>query len=178
MSNITVEQIENIIIDAGVMYLNYGETDERILAPCRGDNTFAVEAEIREIEANGLKGKTKGMRRKISENAHLALNLMDLSLENLKMALPGSTLDVEGNKLSNGWKIEETDYLKNVTLIGQNMKGEYKKITIYNALADEGLEVGFVEDDESVIELQLSAHYDPTDTTDNLWEVEDLTSLV
>lgn len=175
MSKLTVEQIEKIVIDAGVVYVNYGLADERLLAPCRGDNTFSVEAEIREVEVNGVKGKTKGLRRKIAENATLETNLAELTLENLKIALPGSHL-VE-NKLTNGWTIKSTDYIDNVTLIGKDMGDNYKKVTIYNALMDEALSFAMNEDDESVVTLVLSAHYDPADEDDNLWSIEDLTSL-
>ena len=46
--NIKSENLEHIVIDAGVVYLNYGiEGEEKLLAPCKGDNTFSVEAEIR-----------------------------------------------------------------------------------------------------------------------------------
>lgn len=173
---ITLEQIENIIIDSGVVYLNYGEVDQQLLAPVRGGNTFTVEGEIREIEVDGTRGKTQGLRRRIREEANLTVNFMDLSLTNLKMSLPGSRL--EGNKLSSGWKIEDEDYLKNVTLIGENMKGEYKKISIYNALADEGLEITMEDEDESVVEIQFSAHHKPDPTeTDVLWDIEDITEI-
>lgn len=175
MSKLTLEQIEKIVMDTGVVYVNYGLGGERTLAPCRGDNTFSVEAEIREVEVNGLKGKTKGLRRKIAENATLEVNLMDLSLENLKMALPGSRL-VE-NKLTNGWTIKSTDYIDNVTLIGKDMGDNYKKVTINNALMDESLSVAMNEDAESVIKLVFSAHYDLNDENDSLWSIEDLTSL-
>lgn len=175
---ITTEQIENIIIDSGVVYINYGEVDERLLAPVRGGNTFNVEGEIREIEVDGVRGKTKGLRRRIREEANLVVNFMDLSLENLKMALPGSRIDELDGKLSSGWKIEDEDYLKNVTLIGENMKGEYKKITIYNALADEGLSITMEDEDESVVEVQFAAHHKPCPTeTDVLWDIEDITEI-
>lgn len=176
MSKITKEQIERVVIDAGKVYVNYGLPNERLLAPCRGDNTFDVEAEIREMEFNGTRGKTKGLRRKISENASLSVNLADLSLENLKMALPGSR--IVDNELSNGWTIENSDYLENVVLIGVDRGGKFKKITVYNALMDEALSLAMVEDDESVIELTLSGHYDPEDTDNKLWAIKDLESLV
>lgn len=175
---ITVEQIENIVIDSGVVYINYGVEGERLLAPVRGGNTFTVEGEIREIEVDGTRGKTKGLRRRIREDANLAVNFMDLSLKNLNMALPGSKLDVAGKKLSSGWKITDEDYLENVTLIGEDMKGEFKKITIYNALADEGLEISMQDEDESVVEVHFSAHHKPDPTeTDVLWDVEDITEI-
>ena len=174
---ITTEQIENIILDAGVVYINYGEQDERILAPTRGGNTFTVEAEIREIEVNNTRGKTKGLRRKIREDANLTVSMMDLDLENLNMALPGSTL--EGDKLSSGWAIDETDYLKNVTLIGETLGGKYKKISIYNAMIDEDFAIEFEEDDEGIMELNFAAHHEPCPgNTDVLWDIEDLTELI
>lgn len=175
MNRITVEQIEKVVIDAGVVYVNYGLVDERLLAPCRGSNIFNAESEIREVEANGTKGKTKGLRRTISSNASLEVNLMDLSLENLKMALPGSRL--VGDELSNGWKIEDVDYIDNVTLIGEDMGGNYKKVTIFNALMDEPLSLEMAEDDESVLTLTWSAHYDPADLEDKLWTITDLADL-
>ena len=175
INNITTEQIENIVIDAGAVYLNYGKEGERLLAPCRGANQFSVESEVREIEANGFKGKTKGARRKIKENASLEVNLMDLSLENLKMALPGSKLSE--NKLTNGFFISLEDYLDNVTLIGEDMSGKFKKITIFNVLVDEPVTISMDEDDESVVAIKFAAHYDPSDESGTIWTIEDLTEL-
>lgn len=175
---ITKEQIENILIDSGVVYIDYGLPSQRLLAPVRGGNTFTVEGEIREIEVDGTRGKTKGLRRRIREDAMLLVNFMDLSLENLNMALPGSKLDLEGDKLSSGWKITDEDYLDNVTLIGEDMRGRYLKITIYNALADEGLEISMVDEDESVVEVQFAAHHEPDPTdTDVLWDVEHIAEI-
>jgi hypothetical protein len=91
MVNLTQEQIENIVIDTGVLYVDYGEVGERILAPVRGENQFLVERTIRDIEFAGRRGKTKGLRRITEENAKLVVNLMDLSMENLALALSGAT---------------------------------------------------------------------------------------
>ncbi len=177
--HIKSENLEHIVIDAGVVYLNYGvEGKEKLLAPCKGDNAFSVEAEIREIEANGLKGKTKGLRRKIREEASLTVNLMDLSLDNLKSMLPGSKKSA--TSLKHGWKIEDEDYIDNVTIIGEELGGGFKKITIYNALSDEPTEVTLIEDDETAVAITFSAHFDLDDGCENeadFWEIEDLTEF-
>lgn len=165
------ENIENIAIDAGVVYLNYGLGTERLLGPCRGDNSFKVDQEFREIEANGLKGRTKGYRRKIREDAEISVNLMSTSLEDLRDALPGSK--IQGNKLIADWG--ELDYIANVTIIQEAMNG-YKKYQITNALADEEIEITLTEDDETVIAIKFAAHYDCPDTAD-LWSIEDLDDL-
>lgn len=170
------EKIDKVMIDAGLVYIDYGLETERLLGMCRGDNELSVEIEIREVEANGQKGKTKGARRKITENASLKVNLIDLSIENLKIALPGSTLTV--GKLENGWKISLEDYIDNIVLIGKTMDDQYKKITLFNVLVDEALSLALTEKDEAVVEMTLSAHYDPTDLDSKLWSIEDKEVLV
>lgn len=175
MQNLTTQQIENVVIDSGVVYVNYNETDERILAPCRGDNVFLVEQEFKEVEYNGMRGKTKGMRRVITENASLTVNLMDMSQENIKLALAGATLNSSTKAITNGTgKIASTEYLKNVCLVGTTMKGEEKVITLYNALADNGLSLGMVDKDESVVELAFAAHYDPTNLASPIYKIENV----
>ena len=88
---VTPEQIENILLDAGVVYINYGEVGERILAPTRGGNSFVVEQDVRILERDASLGKEKGLRRVVSENAMLTVRLMDMSIANMQLALASST---------------------------------------------------------------------------------------
>jgi|GEM_PF-790602 len=88
---VTQKTVENMLLDAGVVYVNYGLTTERVLGATNGGNKFLVEREFREVEIDGLKGKTKGMKRLLSENASLEVNLKEMSSENIMLALPGST---------------------------------------------------------------------------------------
>ena len=60
ITNLTTKQIESIQIDEGVIFLNYGETDERLLAPTRGGGEFAATVTVRDIEFDGRHGKTTG----------------------------------------------------------------------------------------------------------------------
>lgn len=53
ITNLTTKQIESIQIDEGVIFLNYGETDERLLAPTRGGGEFAATVTVRDIEFDG-----------------------------------------------------------------------------------------------------------------------------
>lgn len=170
--NLTLEQIENIVIDAGVVYVDYGELTEAMLAPTRGGNTFVVERVVRIIERDGARGKEKGLRRIEEENATLTVRLMNLSQENLKLALPGANLDAGVITNGNG-NISVDDY-KNITLVGENMKGENKVVTLYNAISDNNLTVNMTAKDESVVELQFSAHYDPEDLGAPIYKIEDV----
>ena len=179
MVNLTTEQLESVLIDEAMVYINYGETDEAELAPCKGGSSFNVEQEIKDIEYDGQKGKTKGMRRVISENCFAKLNLMGLTNENLKLALCGANMDETSKAITNGTgAIATTEYLKNVTIIVKSMGGKYKVITIYNAMSDNGLSATFTSKEESVIELNMSAHYDPANLASPIYKIEELTTLV
>lgn len=259
---LTKEQIENIVIDMGVVYVNYGELGEKILAPVRGGNQFLVERTIRDIEFDGRKGKTKGMRRIIEENAKLVVNLMDLSMDNLKLALAGATYGdadkyariteylgvgvsggggeftlsqtpvnptqtgsiefwVNGVKVSWTYGVEytiagttltvisgtylaenealvvsykydtgattpaivpgdiiDTDYLKNIALVGVDLEGKSKIITLYNAMADSNLDWKMVDKDESVLTIEFAAHWNPEDIDEPLYKIEEVEAPV
>ena len=90
---VTTETRKNLILDAGAVWLNYGVGGERLLGATTGGNSFLVEREVREIEVDGVKGKVKGLRRIITENATLTVNLKEMSSDNLVLALAGSESD-------------------------------------------------------------------------------------
>lgn len=165
-----------MLLDAGVVYLNYGEAEERVLGATSGGNGFVVSREIKEIEVDGSKGKTKGFRRIITENATLTTNLKELSAENIKIALAGSTSTVDGTTqdetIKSTGQIVDADYLKNVALV-TTISGDSKPVVIkiYNALSDGDLDITTSDKDEAVVELQLSAHYDPADLTKEIYDI-------
>jgi hypothetical protein len=175
--NLTTQQIENIMLDTGVVYLNYGEAGERILAPTRGGNTFTVEQDVRVIERDGALGKEKGLRRVVTENAMLTVRLLDFSLDNLKLALAGSTVSGQVVTSTLNGSINASEYFKNVTWIGTDMAGKNKVIKLFNALADNGLNIDATDKDESVLEVVFAGHRDPQDNTEPLYTIENVANL-
>lgn len=170
--NMTKEQIENIVLDAGAVYLNYGEASERLLAPTRGGSSFTVEQEVRIIERDGALGKEKGMRRVINEDAMLTVRVMDLSPENIKLSLAGAKLD--GTEVTNteDGVISEDEYIENITWVGTTMGGASRVITIYNALGDNGLNIDFEDKEEAVLEIEFSAHRNPLDYSEPIYKID------
>lgn len=173
-NQLTSAQIENIVIDVGVVYLDYGLGTQRILAPTRGGNTFTVEQDVRIIERDGALGKEKGLRRVVREDAMLTVRVMDLSIANLKATLAGSTGTATKVTSTLTGTIAAGEYYTNVTLIGTDVKGRSKVITLFNALNDNGLTLNMNDKDESVVELQFSGHRDPTNINLPLYTIEDL----
>lgn len=166
-SKITKKQIENIQIDHGILVKNYGLESQEFIAPVRGGTNFKVERTYRNIEFDGTKGKTKGLKTIDDENATLTAKTLNSSLETLADKLPGSkiTRDTSANKIT---KIEagemgiidEEEYIQNITMFAQKISGEYIKVTITNALDENGLDYSAVQKTEGEIELVYSAHHE------------------
>ena len=176
---LTQEQIENIQIDYGIVYVNFGEGGETLLAPTRGGGTFNVSKNIREIEYDGRKGKTKGMQVVDEINATLSVTLLSASMDNLALAMPWATYS--GGKISakssNLGVIQDGAYLKNVTMFAKTIGGEYKKITLYNALAENDFSLAAAPKAEGVITLEVHAHWDAEDDAADLYDIEDVGSI-
>jgi hypothetical protein len=177
--NLTQEQIENIQIDYGIVFVNYGEVDEKQLAPTRGGGTFTVTKNIREIEYDGRKGKTKGMQVVDEVNAMLSVPLLNTSMENLALAMPWATysdgkLSAESGNLG---VIQDSAYLSNVTLFAKVIGGGYKKITLYNAMTENDFSLAAAPKAEGVVTLEVHAHWDAEDDTADLYDIEDVESI-
>jgi hypothetical protein len=163
------EQVDKIVFDSGVVSIN-GD----VLAPCEGDNAFVVEREYREIPYNGSPGKTKGLKRVLRENVTLTVHPKGLTQAILLQALPGATLD--GTAIEGGGKfvIPDEAYNATVTLVGYTKDGMAKKLTVYNALADNGLTFTAGEDSEVIVELAFAGHYNMGDLTEPIYKIEDI----
>lgn len=176
---LTKEQIENIQIDYGLVYINYGEVGERQLAPTRGGGTFSVTKNIREIEYDGRKGKTKGMQVVDEINAALSVPLLCASMDNLALAMPWATY--ANGKLSaksaDLGVIKDSAYLSNITMFAKVIGGGYKKITLYNAMAENDFSLAAAPKAEGVIQLEVSAHWDAEDDAADLYDIEDVENI-
>ena len=165
-SKVTKEQVENIQLDHGILFKNYGLPTQEFVAPLRGGTNFKVERTYRNIEFDGAKGKTKGLTTLDDENATLTAKTLNASLESFADKLPGAkiTRDEETKKIT---KIEASEmgilpdnaYIENVTVFGQKISGEFVKITITNAMDENGLEFAAVQKAEGEIELAYAAHH-------------------
>lgn len=168
MSGITTETVSNLLLDAGTIYVDYGLATERILGATDGGNTYLNEREIREISVDGAKGKVKGLRRIITDNAMLTVNLKEMSAENIKLALAGSAIDSTTDPLYSEIRstgtIADADYKDNVAFVGTVSGSENPVVIILeNVLSDGNFEIGTTDKEEGVVAVQFSSHYDPAD---------------
>lgn len=173
--NLSSNDIQKIQIDEGVVVINYGETDERVLGPTRGGAEFTATPSIRDIEFDGRKGKSKGLQVKDGEDVSLKISTLCCSLENLKLAIPGAT--VASNTLTPGsfGVVEASSYLKNVAVVTKMLDGTFTVIKLKNAMHEGALTYKGVQKNENEHSLEFLGHYDPTDSTEEtIWTIQTL----
>lgn len=177
VTNLTKKQIESIQIDESVIFLNYGETDERFLAPTRGGGEFAATVTVRDIEFDGKHGKTAGTQVIEEQGASIKVTTLCMSQENLALAIPNCTIASEDGKTIKNPKtgiIPLEAYLKNVTMFAKLVSGKFKKITIYNPMHETGFTAKAVQKAEGELAFEFLAHYPHSNLDGDLWEVTEI----
>lgn len=176
VTNLTKKQIENIQIDESVIFLNYGESDERFLAPTRGGGEFSATVTVRDIEFDGRHGKTAGTQVIEEQAASIKVTTLCMSQENLTLAIPSCTISNDGKTIKNPKTgvVPLESYLKNITMFAKLIGGKYKKITIYNPMHETGFTTKAVQKAEGELGFEFLAHYAHDDLDGDLWEVKEI----
>ena len=182
---LTQKQIESVQIDHGIVYTNYGETNKAKLGPSRGGGEFTVDVKIRDIEFDGARGKEMGTQVTEEINAALKITILDMSMETLALAMPYAKLEGDGtttpysltcNTASIG-VLGVDKYLKNVTMFCKTIKGDFKQITLYNALSEGKFAFKAKPKSEGEIELEFNAHWNPQDDAKDLYDIKTIASI-
>lgn len=177
VTNLTKKQIESIQIDESVIFLDYGETTERFLAPTRGGGEFAATVTVRDIEFDGRHGKMAGTQVIEEQGASIKVTTLCMSQENLALAIPNCTISSKDDKVIKNPKtgvIPLEAYLKNITMFAKLISGKYKKITIYNPMHETGFTAKAVQKAEGELAFEFLAHYAHTNLDGDLWKVEEI----
>lgn len=173
---------DHLLLDAGAIYKNVtfeattGIFSGEALGATQGGNEFSFSQEIRSIEADGAKGRVKGLQVIESEEAVLTVNLLEQTAANIKLAIAGSNLDTSDTNydlITPKGKIEDTDYLDNVAYVGR-VSGSQKPVVIIleNALSIEGLNLKPEDNKEAVLPIKFAAHADADDVTNEVLPVK------
>ena len=175
----TKTQIENIQIDHGIVYKDYGEVTEELIGPTKGGATFDVTKVIREIEFDGSKGKTKGAQVVETIDAMLSIASLNSSMDVVALALPFATYadSIVTAEDANVGIIDDSAYQTNITMFAKLISGEYKKITLYNAMSESDFSLAAIPKGEGIIALEINAHWNITDDTVDLFKIEDVASI-
>jgi hypothetical protein len=196
MSGVSDKTSQRLVLDSGVVYLNWQSTDllnpQRVLGACRGGNTFTVEREWRDMPVDGIHGIVEGMRRPLGATVTLTANLLEINKDLLKVALPGAeyellTQNVDGNgepvtTPPNGEKqysiraaltaaIPKLNY-NDVAIVAKYSGTELPVVCIVKkAIATSNLEMSFTDQDESVLAITFTGAYSVSELDKDPFEI-------
>lgn len=90
---ISTNTANHLILDAGLVYLDYGEGTQRLLGATDGGNVFKETQVTRNISLDNKFGdRYKGLVRIVSRDAELTVNLKEMSGITLQHVILGSTV--------------------------------------------------------------------------------------
>ena len=167
---LTADLPESIIFDAGVLYKNFVSPAEPgdILGATRGGSEFNLNAEMREVEVDGVPGPVKGLRRLVRVAPTMTINLLSLTKDNILLAIPGASAEAGKTDFTDydvitGGQITDESYFDNLALVARTGAGKPVIFVIENALADGNLSLSFADQDEANPSITFQAHFDPAD---------------
>lgn len=178
-TKITKKDLEKVQIDHGMVFLDYGLTSQRFLSPTRGGGEFHASVEMRDIEFDGRVAKTKGAQVIDGNTATIKVTLLNMTQENLRLALPGGLTAGKDGELTNPKTgvISDDNYLQNVTVFGKTLDGKYKKFVINNPMSEGELGITMQQKAEGELEVEFTAH-DTIDTLGgDLWKITDAEAI-
>lgn len=186
---ITTETANRLLINEGVVYINYGEAGERLLGATRGGTEFTIEQEVHMPEIDGAKGPLKGTRRIIESIARINTELLEMTHENFLLAISGADSThvaaaagppavAEHESIRRSRELAEMDYFTNVAVVGELADGREVIVLLYNTLNEEAVTIGQEDRNEAVLPLAFTAHYDPADLATEPWEIRFPTAAV
>ena len=182
----TASTPKRYLINAGAIYKNLvwnktggtggkGQWEGELLGATAGGNKVTIEVNYRVIEIDGVFTPAVGQKIIESQTAKIETNVKELTAENIRMAINGQIKEADGTNAPTGYKVisgksklENTDYIKNLGIVG-TMSGTNDPIIVIidNALCTSGLDFETKDNDEAVISMTFEAHVDK-DKVDDL----------
>lgn len=177
---VTQSQIDKVLVDEGVVFVNFGETDAEQLGVIRGGSEFTATGTFRDIAFDAQKGKSKGLKVLEELNAMMKLSLISFDQKVVAklsaLVEVGATTPFDLTSTDVG-VVKDAKYLKNVTMFCKTLDGKFKKVTLYNALNEAALVISAKPKAEGELPLEIHGHWDAVDDTKKLFKVEELATL-
>jgi hypothetical protein len=141
----------------------------------RGGSTFAVEREIRSIEADCDRGPVKGRVMIDTEVPKLTVNALEpFATDEIARYWPGLSLDslnAAYDVVTGTLTIAAGDY-NDISFVGKTKDGQAVTIEIDDAINLANIEWALEDKNEVVPSLEFTGHYDETTRTTPPWRVK------
>ena len=131
----------------------------KLLGATRGGGSFKVTRDKRTVDADGKRYGFKGDTFVDGVEATLSTTMIEITLENIKTALPGAAITGSSPKrtLKLATAINTSDYLTNICWIGDTASGQLILICLDNALNENDFELTFVDKGEGTVAVEFHA---------------------
>lgn len=172
-TGVTANTEERLILDAGALYRNRGETSEELIGATRGGAVFTVQRDDREVEVDGVKGPVKGLRRTVRHTARLEVTLVEVSEQTLMDLMRGTAVsDGTHRTVTPDNAIVAADFYTNIALIAEMADTtDPIEIRLLNAMPVGEWSVSLEDQNEGEVSLTFEAHYTTTALDDPPYRV-------
>ena len=180
------ETFENLQLNAGIMLKNFDLSEytdastlkaaiasaitagTNLLGATRGGGSFTVTREIRTPEIDGLRYNFVGGNFVDSADAYLSTTLLEVTPDNLVLALGNATKTTSGKKttITMHTAIQDADYIENIVWVGDLNDGRFVAISLNNALNTADFSLTFSDKSEGTLAVELHAHQSEVDDYD------------
>ncbi len=139
-----------------------------ILGATRGGGTFTATPEVRELEADGKRYRTKGLTRVDSWDVRLSGTLIEAFKDNFKRSLISADVTTSGSvdTLTLRTAIADADYIDKLSWVSLMGDGTYMVIEVYNVINLDGLTFTFQDKNEGTIPFNFAAHQEEIEDQD------------
>lgn len=176
-SGITQTTPKSLLLNAAVLYkgLKYIPEEKKwsgvLLGATSGGAKVSISSDYQEIEVDGAIVKVVGLTQKQGESGSIEANLVEVTEDNLKMAIVGkeSESDIEGYDLiETKALLEASDYIDNIAAVGTLSNGRPIIVIMDNMLCTSGLEMETKNQNNVVMKVKFECHAGFDDDHDTL----------
>lgn len=165
-TGMTADTPSNLVVDAPTILV-----DGTSIGAARDGATFTLEQNIREPAIDGARGPIVGTRRVIRSVARITFNPLEWTSANWQTFIAAA----QGNPVKrSNYIIPASMHIGTVAMVGTRQDGSTVTISIFNAIADgDEISAAMEDENEAAPEIQLSAHFQPTNTeSDEPWQIQ------
>lgn len=180
-TGVTSTTISNLLIGPGLVYKGFVNpaTPGTLLGATLGGNEISIEREYHAPEIDGVLGALKGSQRVIKEVPKATVKLLEITKDNLMLALAGTSSTAYGSPqthdkiTSNQSQQISTSAYTDIAIVGE-VQGKNQSIifVIKNALPTDPITVPLgTGKDDVALQVTFTGHYDPASPTTAPYEI-------
>jgi hypothetical protein len=179
--NYVVVYESSFILDAGAVYINYGQKNQMLLGATEGGNLFGIDQDYRYMSFdNASNNQLIGAHRLTNCVPKIIANFIEINYRLLNIIMPGSNITFNSDSVTIKRalkKLINNDYIKNIAIVAQHGgTGCYIVFKILNAITIEDVQIPFEDSKESVIEVTFAGCFSENNYDTEPWEIDTITS--